>query len=80
MQKHAALWAGMAQRKADEPAPAVVAPEPGDRRFAAADWAESPYFDYLRQAYLINADFLKKVADSLPLDGQAKHRLRFVTR
>jgi polyhydroxyalkanoate synthase len=80
MQKHAALWAGMAQRKADEPAPAVVAPEPGDRRFTAADWSESPYYDYLRQAYLINADFLKKLAESLPLDGHARHRLRFVTR
>lgn len=80
MRKHAALWSGMAQRRPDQPVPPVVAPEPGDRRFAGAEWSKNPYFDYLRQAYLINADFLKKVAESLPLEGQAKHRMRFVTR
>ena len=38
-------------------------------------------FDYLRQAYLINAEFLGRVSDSLPIeDGRAKERIQFLTR
>ncbi|HRP95198.1 MAG TPA: class I poly(R)-hydroxyalkanoic acid synthase [Rhodocyclaceae bacterium] len=80
-QRHAKLWSSMLQRKpGDKTAPIVVA-EPGDRRFSASEWAESPFHDYLRQAYLINAEFLRQVADSLPIaDGRAKSRLQFLTR
>ena len=79
--QHAALWQAMLQRKPGETPPPVVAPDPGDKRFAAPEWAESPYYDYLRQAYLINARFLKQAAEVFPLDDPAaKNRLRFATR
>jgi polyhydroxyalkanoate synthase len=78
---HAALWQSMLQRKPGEAVPSVIAADNGDKRFAAQEWADSPYFDYLRQAYLINAGFLKKLADALPIDDAAtKNRLRFATR
>jgi polyhydroxyalkanoate synthase len=80
LQRQAALWTGMLQRRGDQPSAPVVAPEAGDRRFAAAEWAESPYFDYLRQSYLLTSDFLKKAAEAAPLDGQSKERLRFLVR
>jgi len=80
--RHAELWQAFANRQPDAaPAEPLVAPAPGDRRFAAPEWAQSPYFDYLRQAYLLNAQFLERVADAMPVsDGRAKDRLKFLTR
>lgn len=80
-EKHAVLWSSMLARKPDAPSPPVVEPEAGDRRFSAPAWQESPVFDYVRQAYLLNSGFLKQVADALPMaDGRAKSRIQFLTR
>jgi polyhydroxyalkanoate synthase len=79
--RHAALWSSVVGRKPGETQPPVIAPDPGDKRFSAQAWTESPLFDYLRQAYLINSSFLRQVADNTPLaDGRAKSRLQFLTR
>ena len=80
-QQHAALWQAMLQRNKDEAAPPMVKPEPGDRRFDHPAWAESPIYDYVRQAYLLNAQYLKKMADATPLpDRLARNRVQFATR
>ena len=80
-EKHAALWSSMLGRKPGDAGDAVVSPEPGDKRFVAPEWSESPVFDYMRQAYLLNADLLRKVADAMPIaDGRAKSRIQFLTR
>ncbi|MBU0751164.1 MAG: class I poly(R)-hydroxyalkanoic acid synthase [Gammaproteobacteria bacterium] len=81
LQRHAALWQGMMQRKSGETAAPLVEPEAGDRRFTHPAWAESPVFDYVRQAYLLNAGYLKQLAETAPVaEGLDKNRLRFVTR
>ncbi|MDR1662693.1 MAG: class I poly(R)-hydroxyalkanoic acid synthase [Azoarcus sp.] len=78
---HMALWSSMAARKPGEAVEPVVASEPGDKRFTSPEWTANPIFDYLRQAYLVNASFLRQVADSVPLnDSRAKARLQFLTR
>jgi poly[(R)-3-hydroxyalkanoate] polymerase subunit PhaC len=80
-QRHAELWQAMLKRGKGDPSPAVVTPEAGDRRFDHPSWGESPVYDYLRQAYCINADILKRMAETAPVeDPLAKDRLRFVTR
>lgn len=80
-ERHAALWSSMLERKPGEAGTPIVVPEPGDRRFSASEWSESPFYDYVRQAYLLNADFLKQVSDALPMaDGRAKSRVQFLTR
>ncbi len=80
-ESHARLWAGMAQLKPGEAAEPMVRPQPGDRRFTAPEWSSSPVFDYIRQAYLLNADYLAKVAEALPVaDGRAKARMQYLTR
>ncbi|WP_068637008.1 PHA/PHB synthase family protein [Thauera butanivorans] len=80
-EKHVALWSSMLARKPGGEATPVVQPEPGDRRFTAPEWSESPVFDYVRQAYLLNAGFLKEMAEALPIaDGRAKSRIQFLTR
>jgi len=78
--RHAALWTHMLNREQRTAEP-LVAPPPGDRRFSSEAWSESPVYDYLRQAYLLNADFLSRVASDLPLeDGRAKARVQYLTR
>jgi polyhydroxyalkanoate synthase len=80
-ERHASLWQAMLQRGKDAPPPAVVEPEPGDRRFDHPAWSESPIYDYLRQAYLLNAQYLKKMAEVAPVDDDlARKRLRFSAR
>ena len=79
--KHAALWSSMLNRKSGETVPLVVPEAAKDKRFSSPDWASNPMFDYLRQAYLVNSDFLSKVAEAVPLnDPRAKQRLEFLTR
>ncbi|MEW6164919.1 MAG: class I poly(R)-hydroxyalkanoic acid synthase [Pseudomonadota bacterium] len=79
--QHAALWQTLLQRKGNEAGTPLVAPEPGDRRFDHPAWAASPIYDYIRQAYLLNARYLQKMADATPApDPLAKSRLQFATR
>jgi polyhydroxyalkanoate synthase len=73
MARHARLWQGMLNKKPDQPAPEVASAPPGDRRFDHPAWAASPMYDYLRQAYLLNADYLQRLADNVP-DEQARSR------
>ncbi len=79
--RHGLLWQAEMQRKRGEPPPPVASAEPGDRRFSSKPWSESPIYDYLRQSYLINAEFATKLAEALPAaDDHARAKLRFVTR
>lgn len=81
IEQHAKLWASLAQRNPGSVADPIVPLPPGDRRFAAEEWASSPLHDYVRQAYLLNARFLNSAVDALPItDRQAKSRLQFLTR
>ena len=58
----------------------VIAPEPSDRRFKAPEWAEQPFFDYLRQSYLLYARYVMELADASKLEGQARAKHLFFTR
>ena len=77
--KHRALWQASLQRKSDPPA--LPLPASADKRFSAPEWAESPIYDYLRQAYQLNAQFLGQAAEVIPLAEEGERgRLRFFTR
>ncbi len=79
--QHAQLWQSVWSGRPGEQADPLVKPAAGDRRFSAPEWRESPLYDYLRQAYLLNASYLTKLSEAVPLEeGPAKIRLRFVTR
>jgi len=81
MGRHAQLWQGMLGKAPDQPPPQIVGAEPGDKRFDHPSWSASPVYDYLRQAYLINSEYMKRMAEAAPVaDGQAKTRMRFMTR
>ncbi|MBI2753539.1 MAG: class I poly(R)-hydroxyalkanoic acid synthase [Betaproteobacteria bacterium] len=76
IEKQSRLWRSMLTGSAE----AVARPEPGDRRFAAKEWRENPYFDYLKQSYLIASRYLVDLAESADLDKAAKERLRFAVK
>src|SRR3954470_13535907 len=79
--QHLELWTNLA-RTGDEAAAAtpVAVPDKGDRRFHAPEWQKLPYFDYLKQAYLINSRWLSDIVEATQLAPAAKNKLRFFTR
>lgn len=76
----AELWAATLARQRGEPYRPVVEPDREDRRFAAAEWRESPYFDYLKQSYLLTARFLAAAVEAAEVAPAQKQRLRFYAR
>ena len=79
-QQHAALWQSMVARDSGKPVVPVAAPDRGDRRFSAGEWQRNPWFDYLRQSYLINARALADSVEALEAEPRTKDRLRFIAR
>jgi polyhydroxyalkanoate synthase len=75
-EKQARLWAALASGKRET----LATPEPGDRRFAAKEWRENPYYDYLKQSYLLAARYLEELVQDAQLEPTAKERARFAAR
>ncbi len=56
-------------------------PSPRDRRFANPMWDTHPYFNFVKQQYLINADAIKAaVDDAVDLDPKEKQRLSYFSQ
>ena len=81
LQEHTRLWQAMMVDGHGAVAEALIAPEPGDRRFVAPEWRESPVFDYFYQSYLLNSRYLKDWVELLPAENdKLKDRMRFMAR
>ena len=74
--KQAMLWSAMLGDGGDP----VIAPEPGDRRFASKEWRDNPYYSYLKQSYLLASHFLGELAQATELDAKSKERLQFAVK
>jgi polyhydroxyalkanoate synthase len=62
-------------------APAAGVKDRKDRRFAAAEWRDSPIFDTIRQTYLRVSDQLLGTVDEVDgVDEPTRQKLRFATR
>ena len=80
-----ALWSAAAGAVAPggsppRPIPAVAHATPGDRRFAAREWNELPYFALMKQSYLLTGEYLKELAALAALPDPDKQRLMFLTK
>ncbi|MEM6825437.1 MAG: class I poly(R)-hydroxyalkanoic acid synthase, partial [Pseudomonadota bacterium] len=56
-------------------------PGPNDRRFRDALWQEHPYFNFLKQQYLLNAEAMEAAVQDLEgLDDGERKRVEYFTR
>jgi polyhydroxyalkanoate synthase len=83
------LWAdlGLLWRRAAAralfgiPAEPVIEPGPQDKRFKSESWSEHPYFDFIKQCYLLTARCLQSsVAAVKGVDPHVHHQAQFYTR
>jgi len=76
LEQQARLWSSLLAGRHES----VAVPDPGDRRFAAREWRENPYYDYLRQSYLLASRFVHELVEGAQLDEATKDRLRFASK
>ncbi|HEX7250997.1 MAG TPA: class I poly(R)-hydroxyalkanoic acid synthase [Burkholderiales bacterium] len=76
LEKQSRLWTSMLAGKPET----VIEARPEDRRFSGKAWAENPYFDYLKQSYLLASSYVDELVESAELDPETKARTRFAAR
>jgi polyhydroxyalkanoate synthase len=75
------LWAHTLKRLSGETDTSLVPHDPADKRFAAPEWRESPYFDFLRQAHAILSSWTADLVDrSDTLDPHVREKAKFYFR
>ena len=67
------LWSGFMTPQA-EPPPLE------DKRFASPAWTKQAPFAWSAALYLLNADFMQRMADSVEADRKTRDRIRFFTQ
>ena len=70
------LWMNFLGQKVPE----VASPDPSDKRFAAAEWNDHPFFNLLKQNYLFASKWLTEMVDGVPIDAHQKERMSFFTK
>jgi len=71
------LWASALQRFLGTPPAPLAAPDLADKRFSDAEWRDNPFFDFIKQAYVLTsrwADDLVNRADELKPHDRDKAR------
>jgi polyhydroxyalkanoate synthase len=76
LDKQAKLWNALVSRSGET----LAEPEPGDRRFAHREWSENPYYNYLKQSYLLASRYLQDLVEHSALDARSKERARFAVK
>ncbi|WP_164738463.1 class I poly(R)-hydroxyalkanoic acid synthase [Aquabacter cavernae] len=81
MSGYLGVWTSALRRMSGEEAEPVVAPDSRDARFKDSEWTTNPFFDALKQTYLVTshwADSMVQEADGLP--PHEKHKAEFLVR
>ena len=80
-QQHMQLWQHASEKLVSGSAEPVAEPEKGDRRFRHPDWQENPLFDFIKQSYLITANWLVDTMSSVEgLDQKTAQKVEFYTQ
>lgn len=81
LKKQMQLWQSVMTKQVSKEDGFRVEPSAGDRRFKAPAWHETPYYDYLHQAYLLNVQLMNELVEQAPTaDEHAKDKMRFIAR
>ncbi len=75
------LWQSTARELMGETAEPVVSEAQDDTRFRDADWVGNPALNYVKQAYLLNAEFMSQMVEAFEFeDSKVMDQVRFYTR
>ncbi|HUO53758.1 MAG TPA: class I poly(R)-hydroxyalkanoic acid synthase, partial [Rhodoblastus sp.] len=74
------LWSNTLRRLAGDAKEPFVPTDPRDKRFASPDWKDNPYFDFLRQAYLIADKWANDMVEGAALDKTTHDKAAFYLR
>jgi len=75
------LWGSAAKRLAGEETEPVTKADPRDRRFADPEWSSNQFFDFLKQAYLLTAQWADHmVTNAENLDPHTRQKAEFYIR
>lgn len=59
----------------------IIAPLSNDKRFKAPEWENVPFFDYLKQSYLLQTSYLDEIIESLDeIHPKTKEKIKFYTK
>lgn len=75
------LWENTSKRMMGEDINPLITPEKNDKRFKSDDWRENYVFNYIKQSYLITAQWVQSFVEQTEgLDEQAKKKVDFYTK
>jgi polyhydroxyalkanoate synthase len=74
------LWAKSLKAMAGEPVEPAARPDPRDARFKDPQWEKNPFFDFLKQFYLVTTDLAEKFVTEAELDEHLKHKASFYAK
>ncbi|MET0748786.1 MAG: class I poly(R)-hydroxyalkanoic acid synthase [Rhizobium sp.] len=75
------LWTESMQRLAKPEQPPQPRAPIKDKRLAGDDWQDNPFFDFLRQTYLLTSDWADRlVTEAEGLDAHTRHKAAFYVR
>src|SRR6185369_4625419 len=74
------FWRGFFNVKSATNTDSRVQAPRGDRRFKDEVWSQSPYYDLLKQSYLLNSKQLTEFVDEALIDDKSKLQIRFYAR
>jgi polyhydroxyalkanoate synthase len=75
------LWAMTVKRMAGEHPEPVKAADPKDRRFGDPDWNNNPFFDALKQAYLLTSEWAERmVREAEGIDDHTRRKAEFYVK
>ncbi len=75
------LWASAVKRMAGENASPVTTPDPRDKRFTDPEWTQNQFFDFLKQAYLLTANWAERlVKDAQGVDEHTRAKAAFYVK
>jgi polyhydroxyalkanoate synthase subunit PhaC len=75
------LWGNAVKRLAGETSEPMVRPDPKDRRFADPEWSTNQFFDFVKQVYLLSANWADSlVKDASGLDPHTRQKAEFYVR
>ncbi|MBC8269110.1 MAG: class I poly(R)-hydroxyalkanoic acid synthase [Rhodospirillaceae bacterium] len=75
------LWTASSSRMMGGESPVDIQPEPEDRRFGHESWNENDVFNFIKQSYLLTANWLTSVVGDVEgMDDKTARKVNFYTR